>query len=619
MTTTSTSTPVSASTQNENWLVVNATDASSAQNKSTQISAGTIAVSNNNTYHANVADISKFFNGTGVLQADADHNTRYFTVDQMSGFRAGDSLAIVEGINANAYGLTYTTDGYISENLKISAVGTTKTSGITSYFPFFMGTVTSGTPGIANVYYVPSLTSSTPVLAKANQSISATGLSANTTITTDLTDTSMYTGGSNNSVALTGISASSASTTLTLSSIPTSVVAGLGISGSKIPAGTVITVVGSGSLTISNPTTGSISSGTATVSGLVMSSNATATSDGTIISLGASSTSSTIVAPIASITSSTASTAGTTVTVTTTVAHNLNTGDSIVISGVSPSGYNGTFTISVISTTRFSYFSSATLTNPTLSSALVTRATTSSISAISASGATSSAISTVGTNTGNGVNQIALDSSGNIFSTDASSNTVWKMTPAGVVTSYSTAVTSPYGITFDSAGNLYVGSTTANNVYKVTPQGINVNITNIVPSGSSYGKATFASGLTGNQGGAPYGLSKDSAGNFYTTAMNTVGTSPQNDQVTVYKVTPTGTVSTFHQHTFTTNTINAHKVFDTAVDPSGNVYLTSVDGNIYKIDSTGTTFSTFANGINTGGNMSFIIYEPVSNCLYVSA
>ena len=619
MTTTSTSTPVSANTQSENWLVVNATDASSAQNKSTQISAGTIKVSNDNTYHANVADISKFFNGTGTLQADADHNTRYFTVDQMSGFRAGDSLAIIEGINANAYGQTYTTDGYVTENLKISAVGTTKTSGITSYFPFFMGTVTSGASGIANVYYVPSLTSSTPVLANANQSISAIGLSANTTITTDLTDTSMYTGGANNSVALTGVSASSTSTTLTVATIPASVVAGLGISGSKIPAGTVITVVGSGSLTISNPTTGSISSGTATVSGLVISSNATATSDGTIISLGASSTSSTIVAPIASITSSTASTAGTTVTVTTTVAHNLNTGDSIVISGVSPSGYNGTFTISVISKTIFSYFSSATLTNPTLSSALVTRATTSPISAISASGATSSAISTVGTNAGNGINQIALDSSGNIFSTDASSNTVWKMTPAGVVTSYSTAVTSPYGITFDSAGNLYVGSTTANNVYKVTPQGINVNVTNIVPSGSSYGKATFASGLTGNHGGAPYGLSKDSAGNFYTTAMNTVGTSPQNDQVIVYKVTPTGTVSTFHQHTFTTNTINAHGCYDTAVDPSGNVYLTSVDGNVYKIDSTGTTFSTFANGINTGGNMSFIIYEPVSNCFYVSS
>jgi hypothetical protein len=42
-------------------------------------------------------------------------------------------------------------------------------------------------------------------------------------------------------------------------------------------------------------------------------------------------------------------------TVTTLTNHGFSTGDSITISGVTPSGYNGTYTITVLSTTQFSY------------------------------------------------------------------------------------------------------------------------------------------------------------------------------------------------------------------------------------------------------------------------
>lgn len=53
---------------------------------------------------------------------------------------------------------------------------------------------------------------------------------------------------------------------------------------------------------------------------------------------------------ISSITSS-----GTTATVVTTTDHGYSTSDSVIISGVTPAGYNGTFTITVTDTTTFTY------------------------------------------------------------------------------------------------------------------------------------------------------------------------------------------------------------------------------------------------------------------------
>jgi len=46
---------------------------------------------------------------------------------------------------------------------------------------------------------------------------------------------------------------------------------------------------------------------------------------------------------------------GTTATVITTAAHDFSTGNSVVISGVTPTGFNGTYTITVVDTTTFTY------------------------------------------------------------------------------------------------------------------------------------------------------------------------------------------------------------------------------------------------------------------------
>lgn len=56
-----------------------------------------------------------------------------------------------------------------------------------------------------------------------------------------------------------------------------------------------------------------------------------------------------------------ASGTGTVATITTTSAHGLSVGDTVVVSGVTPTGYNGTFIVTAVpSTTQFSYLDSAT-------------------------------------------------------------------------------------------------------------------------------------------------------------------------------------------------------------------------------------------------------------------
>lgn len=64
---------------------------------------------------------------------------------------------------------------------------------------------------------------------------------------------------------------------------------------------------------------------------------------------------------IATLTSS-----GTTATATTASAHGLSTSNVVNIQGASPSGYNGTYTITVTSTTKFTYALASSLTTPAI-------------------------------------------------------------------------------------------------------------------------------------------------------------------------------------------------------------------------------------------------------------
>ena len=106
---------------------------------------------------------------------------------------------------------------------------------------------------------------------------------------------------------------------------------------------------------------------------------------------------------------------------------------------------------------------------------------------------------------------------GNLYVADAFGQTVSKVTPAKVVSTFATGFGDPAGLAFDTDGNLYVANFGYGTVSKVTPAGV---------------VSTFASGFSN-----PFALASDAAGNLYVTKPSGSGI--------VDEVTPAGVVSTF--------------------------------------------------------------------------
>ena len=142
------------------------------------------------------------------------------------------------------------------------------------------------------------------------------------------------------------------------------------------------------------------------------------------------------------------------------------------------------------------------------------------------------------------LNAIAVDSAGNVYVTDLS-NTIRKITPAGVVTTlagtpgvYGSAdgtgsaaqFLQPFGIVVDGAGNLYVADQANCTIRKITPAGVVTTIAGAAGViGSTDGSASAA------RFNAPGGLALDSAGNLYVA---------DTFNHTIRKITPGGVVTT---------------------------------------------------------------------------
>ena len=146
-----------------------------------------------------------------------------------------------------------------------------------------------------------------------------------------------------------------------------------------------------------------------------------------------------------------------------------------------------------------------------------------------------------------GPNGLAFDSSGNLFEADASSGTIYKFTPSGVQSTFASGLDEPNGLAFDSSGDLFVTDSNAGDIYKFTPSGV---------------RSTFASGL-----GDPIGLAFNSSGILF-----------EADHLSsrIYEFTPSGSQSTF--------AIAPWNPVDLAFDSSGNLFVSDLNyGSVSRI------------------------------------
>ena len=176
------------------------------------------------------------------------------------------------------------------------------------------------------------------------------------------------------------------------------------------------------------------------------------------------------------------------------------------------------------------------------------------------------------------VTSSAIDSKGNLYTTDRSAKKVFKITPTGNVTTLvSTGLIKPWGIAIDKSDNVFVSDIGAFTINQIDSAGnmsvfvslvngprnmvfdiegnlyvaqfIDGSITKITPNGYMSGfAATGAAGLTG--------ICFGPSGNLYATNANTG---------VVYKITPQGTLTSFQS-------IVANPA-DITVDEVGNTYL----------------------------------------------
>jgi streptogramin lyase len=201
---------------------------------------------------------------------------------------------------------------------------------------------------------------------------------------------------------------------------------------------------------------------------------------------------------------------------------------------------------------------------------------------------------------------ITIDGDGNIYTANAVSNDVSKITPDGISTILGTTEQRPLGITIDAEGNIYTVNQNSNNVSKITPDGTSTilgttganpvsitidgdgNIYTANQNSNNVSKITplGVSSILGTTGAQPFGITIDADGNIYTSNQSS------ND---VSKITPLG-VSTI------LGTITGVYPFGITVDTDGNVYTANFASNdVSKITPLGVSTILGTTGTNPYG------------------
>jgi sugar lactone lactonase YvrE len=174
--------------------------------------------------------------------------------------------------------------------------------------------------------------------------------------------------------------------------------------------------------------------------------------------------------------------------------------------------------------------------------------------------------------------EVAVDSSGNVYVADTYNHRIRKITPNGMVTTLAgsgneayadgngtaASFTYPRGVAVDSSGNVYVADSYNQRIRKITPNG---TVTTLAGSGNT----GYADGMgTAASFNSPNGVAVDSSGNVYVA---------DSYNQRIRKITPNGTVTTlagsgnqaYADGNGTAASFNYPE--GVAVDSSGNVYV----------------------------------------------
>lgn len=207
---------------------------------------------------------------------------------------------------------------------------------------------------------------------------------------------------------------------------------------------------------------------------------------------------------------------------------------------------------------------------------------------------------------------VVIDAAGNTFLSDYEASIIWKITPAGEVSTFAgragvrdavngsgeTARFSlPRGLVFDSHGNLYVADSGNDLVRRITPAGDVTTFAGLPGSGSTNGDRANARFDT------PWALAADGADNIYVA---------DRDNRMIRRITPDGIVSTlagryipsYEPRLAADGGRDVALLYDPvglAVDRTGNVYVADFPFTLRKITPQGVV-STVAGSPNSRGS-----------------
>ena len=168
---------------------------------------------------------------------------------------------------------------------------------------------------------------------------------------------------------------------------------------------------------------------------------------------------------------------------------------------------------------------------------------------------------------------VAIDGSGTLYVANAYSNTLDRITPAGVVSVLaSTGLSGPSSVAINAAGTIFVANPAAGTVVTVAQDG------------------TVSSFVGPAQGiGNPSGLAVDGAGNLYIA---------DDEPVAIHKVTPDGTVTSF-----VTAAQGIARPTALAFDGAGNLYISDQGNETIEQVSPAGVVKTFATGLFPGNGL----------------